>query len=159
MQSLFGKMMATHEDLEAAAAAYMEKYLVDNSIYNTKQDRGADGVDAIVSRDQEDDIELGAAGRATSTASVGSKVSATGRKGWFGGHVDEDGQELQKTAGWFKQCRCVSKSVGVQAKRWSVQSWQQSLWGRSCSTATKELVTSCSLSSIFARVIFRCAGK
>jgi hypothetical protein len=108
MQSLFGKMMATHEDLEAAAAAYMEKYLVDNSIYNTKQDRGANGADAIVLRDQEGDIESGAAaGRTNSAASAGSKVTASGRRSWFGGHVDEDGQELAKTAGWFKQCRCV----------------------------------------------------
>jgi hypothetical protein len=37
LQSLFGRMMGSQEDLEAAAAAYMEKYLVDNSIYSTLQ--------------------------------------------------------------------------------------------------------------------------
>lgn len=37
VQSLFGKMMGSQEDLEAAAAAYMDKYLVDNSIYSTLQ--------------------------------------------------------------------------------------------------------------------------
>lgn len=100
-------MMNTHEELEAAAAAYLEKYLVDNSIYNTKQDATAEGTDAAVTRDQQNDIESGAMARAGSTASAGSKASRKGS--WFGGqqHPEEEIMETHKTAGWFKQCRCV----------------------------------------------------
>lgn len=36
-QSLFGKMMNTETELHQSADAFLEKYLVDNSIYDTKQ--------------------------------------------------------------------------------------------------------------------------
>lgn len=112
LQSLFGRMMATQEDLESAAAAYMDKYLLENSVYSTRLDNNTAAAAAeraasdaagaaAVSRDQQHDLE---AGRAGSVAS--SIAAAPARRGWFGGSAEGgDGMEVAKTAGWFKQCR------------------------------------------------------
>jgi hypothetical protein len=119
-------MMATHEELEAAAAAFLERYLVDNSVYSTKADmasakalgtpaaaaagsRRSDAADApVLLKDQgHDDIEAGTAGSAAAAA------EPRGRKSWLGSQEDK---EVAKTAGWFKQCRWVGWNSTCKAR-------------------------------------------
>lgn len=118
LQSLFGRMMATQEDLETAAAAYMDKYLLENSVYSTKLDntteRAASDAAAVSRDQQEGDLEAGTAGRGA--GSVASRGSVGSRKGWFGGAEADNALEVAKTAGWFKQCRWVGREAGRKGR-------------------------------------------
>jgi hypothetical protein len=95
-------MMATHEELEAAAAAFLDKYLVDSSVYSTKADIAASAASA---KDQGHDIEAGTTGGSAAAAESGGQQQ---RKRWMGKHEDK---EVAKTAGWFKQCRWAGRNT------------------------------------------------
>lgn len=129
-------MMNSPEELDEAADAFSDRYLLINSVYTSKSDAAAadsqqqqqlqgaatakdqvavgmseqslavvsDGgaADALqLPRDQE------YAGSVAGTATSTTNHQPQRRTSWFGGKVDSGDMVVQKSAGWFKQCRCV----------------------------------------------------
>jgi len=126
-ESLFGKMMNTLEELDAAADAFIEKYLVDSAVYDATgqltptqrqlpmSQRALDVAhDGTASEHAITVSSDGGAADATvlprdqeeSSTAVVSGSKQQPRQSWFGGRVDEQ-SDVRQSAGWFKQCRVL----------------------------------------------------
>lgn len=132
VQSLFGKMMNTLEELDAAADAFAEQYLLDSAVYDATGNRpggarqfpvsqraleaghdgAASGSEHAITVNTVSQSSDGGAADATvlprdqedSSLAAASGNKQQPHKGWFGGKADEE-SDVRQSAGWLKQCR------------------------------------------------------
>jgi len=120
--------MNTFEELDAAADAFAEQYLLDSAIFDATGNRPDGARQFPVSQRALEAVHDGAASAITvntvSQSSDGGAADATvlprdqedsslaaasgnkqqPHKGWFGGKAEEE-SDVRQSAGWLKQCR------------------------------------------------------